>query len=1487
MGKTKNIRYKFFLPAFAFGVVGAIMTLSLVLRSNTAKADLTYMAVDFDELVAMAQDVKYLSDGEPYNNVYSYAPYRKDAYDANGSKISLRYNGQTVTFDKGLYAHATNNIYYDLAAIDPERQFTHFVAYEGINTTSTGSGCDGVIFRIYGSNNPDGDWQILDNDENAVQAQTADAKYVKVDLQGYRYLRLETHQNGGNGKDHSAWGDAKLVKADYAQYSVPDIEKYNQDVLAFGDADLATNSAYELAVLRREFADRVGQYAFSNFVESSAENRRMLDWLFNDLQNMRWFILGGEPRGGNYLSSLNILSKLYAQYGSDTVDATATGYDGLTNGDVYTKMMISLALSHDAPIAAWYDSREVIDPAVRYGVYKNLYLEDLLEKKVFVRLEVEEMREVMMAVISDDEIKWLNNLAREKGASTSQGYNLNPYSYINYTFGYNYSLSKYYDEANRETWDEKWKLSEYGVPYGVSGKPKLWIVFEEGSVCGGLSKTGSNLWNVFGLPATVVGQPGHAAYIGMSMDDEGDGWWSLGNDVFGWQKSEKRERFLLGWGSPLMHSGYNVSYFSLGQDAINDVEGYTLAEETLMLKDLYGDDVTKLETMYREALSIQDINLDAWYGLIQLYLGDENTPESVYVGLAEEIAEKMKNYPLPMVKLMELIQDKITSAGGIARYTAAQKSALERGTVATNDDTKQSAVTRRMATYLLGQNDYTMATFSFDGENAGKIMLGQRYQDVMMLQYQYSLDGGNTWETKTIDNNSVDRNVQLTKTELSRITAEDDIKVRIVGANDVIYTIDITQAAVPANLYANDQENRVMGTDLTMEWREVITAEGEKTYGEWTSYRVSSPLRMGDVTVQVRKGATGTALPSEPSVEYSFTDDGEKDEQYSYIPVSNMSLAAVSTEALGSGQLGNAVNAIDGNFYTRWHSNWNGNDTERYIVIKFNHAVNLSRLEYVSAGGGNGHIKKADFYVSTSDEMNAEDFALVGQLTDDCSTVQDGVTCHAPWSGMRHDTLPENLVPESFDFDETINGVRYVAIKVQQTSDGTRFASARMFNFYEDLRNVPKNPTASITYSTRQYTNENVLARLVEPSTELHDLRLLDSAGNEIAVGDNNDLFERVDDTSVLIKENGEYKFTFTDSNGLEGQATVSVNWIDREAPVGRIEYNRGENNPTNQSVTAKLIITNGDTVTVKNNLRAPLRSDVSVNSGNGDNVDADGNEFDPEQSDGLVWDPFTYTFEDNGEFTFEFEDAAGNKGTATARVDWIDKIPPKAVISYSTMSETEGTVVARVLRPSELTEHDGIMRLATDEDEEFVVLNNGGSNEYEFTQNGTFVFRISDRAGNEVEVVATVDWIKEKQQPSEPSSPSEPGGSDESSRPNVPSSSEIPVVPNRPSGSSGANAGSTGSGQLAVGNTASENVDGSDGDMENNEADSGKDANINRPSNDGSSSEKSDSNGSTTDSGDEMSNADSKINIWWFIGGGIIIVGIIFMVIMNKRDSY
>ncbi len=1383
--KSKRCALRVLLGAFAVAVIGAVLvTQPMFWQAKTNAVNLDQYAEDFDDYIDRAGRVKYLSDEDvnPYNAAVGYGQFRKDEIDANGTKITLRHEGQTVTFDRGLWAHATSRLYYDLTEIDPSRQYTHFIAYEGLNTTSRGG--DGVTFNIYGSNTRDRDWVLLDS-QKKMPAEAA--TFVKVAVQDYRYLLLEAHQNAANGNDHSVWADAKLATADYTQYIIPDIEKYDNDIRNYGEANLEDDAAYELTVLRRDFVSKVGQYSLSTFVEASAENRRALEWIYNDLQHMRWFVLGGTPRG-SYLNALNILSQIYTKHSADMSDGRQTGYAGLTYGDVYSKLMISTALTHSAAFGAWYDSREISDPMRRYEIYKSMYERDLLEKRVFTQLEVEEMRFVTLAVIGDDEIEWLNNLARERKTGNSE-YNLNPYSYIRYTFGYNYGLPQYYTEENRETWDNKYHLSQYGVPYGETGKAKLWMVFEQGSVCGGLSKTGSNLWNVFGLPATVIGQPGHAAYLGMSMDEVGDGYWGLGNDVFGWTKSQKGERFILGWGSPLMHTAYNVTYFGLGQDAINDMDNYTLAEETLMLKGLYNDE-SQLRKLYRRAIDHQAINLDAWYGLIQLYLNNPDTTEETYVGLAKEIAATFRNYPLPMVDLMNLIKGKLTSAAGIAEYDNAQKVALQQAKVATKEDTKQFGSTRTMANYLLGANDYEMASFSFDGENAGKIVLGSQYDGVLSMQYEYSLDGGNGWNIKTVDENTVDRNVALTQVQLAQITEDNDIKVRIVGANDLIYTIDITRGAAPANLYANDQENRIMGVDLTMEWCEVTeddSCEGDSN--RWVAYRDSSPQRLGEVAIRVRRGATGTSLTSEPTVEYRFTTDAEPDRQYTYIPVSHLSLARVSSEALGAGKDGNASYALDGNFYTRWHSNWNGADSERYIVVEFDNKVNLSRLEYIAGAGGNGHIKQADIYVSTSEELNRDNFVLAGKLTDNCEGVAAGVTCRDPWPGRSNERL-DNARIDSFDFDESIADVKYVAIKTNLTSDGARFVAARMFNFYEDRRDVPDAPTASLVYSATSYTKDDVLVRLVNPSTELFDIRLEDAEGNEISIGTETDTIQRIDETTVNFKENGEYKFTFTDSEGTPGKVLIKVNWIDRESPVGYIEYDRGINNPTNKSVTARLMIQGNEPVTVTNNIQNPSQN---RDTASGDNVDAGGDEFDPEQSDGLVWDPFTYTFEDNGEFTFEFEDAAGNKGTATARVDWIDKAAPKAMVTYDVTEETEGEVVARLEKVSYVDEL--LMRAAEQKhydadgyeyDEDFIVkpsegviINEDQTAEYHFNRNGEFNFEYCDVAGNCATTLAKVDWIREKP---DDNRPVEPGGDEE------PGNSEKPGDDDKPNGGDGVN---------------------------------------------------------------------------------------------------
>jgi hypothetical protein len=102
-----------------------------------------------------------------------------------------------------------------------------------------------------------------------------------------------------------------------------------------------------------------------------------------------------------------------------------------------------------------------------------------------------------------------------------------------------------------------------------------------------------------------------------------------------------------------------------------------------------------------------------------------------------------------------------------------------------------------------------------------------------------------------------------------------------------------------------------------------------------------------------------------------------------------------------------------------------------------------------------------------------------------------------------------------------------------------------------------------------------------------------------------------------------------------------------------------------------------------------------------------------------------TYTFTNNGNFKFEFKDAAGNTGSATATVSNIDSTLPLGTISYSTTNPTNGSVTATMTTNKPVT-----------------ITNNGGSPTYTFAENGSFTFEFVDAAGNKGSTTATANNI-------------------------------------------------------------------------------------------------------------------------------------------------
>ena len=1075
--------------------------------------------------------------------------------------ITLNINGKETPFLKGICAWATSEIVYDLREYD----FDYFTSYIGVDISEQSNYFNtGAKFYIYTSN--DGEkW------EEQYQSDTlygwSNALFIKLNIKDVNYLKLVADDNSdnwwSNWYDETVFADAKLIKEDYVEDTTPvdfikTVEEYDEK-LNEQSVDQEITGEYELTLLQREFVKNVGYNILQQFVKYSDDYYNVVSWLMNDVENLRIYIIGGEPDGG-YIESLRILSQLYSTY-QDDLDNEEITENGTVLKDLYRRMMITLSLTHSTNCGLWAggmtsnsDDPNNSNAVVRYEIYKKMHQEGKLDNKIFESLNVEEMRFVMNNIIDDEEIEWLNAYTTEKDSK-------NPYSYITYTFGYDYSKSEYYDPENYDKWNKKYNLSDYNITY-QTGYPKLWIVFEEGGVCGALSKTGSNIWGSYGVPSTVVSQPGHAAYIYYSLDSNGNGIWNLYNDISGWQQSGKTEKLNIrmpnGWGSGSYASQYPASYILLAQGALNDFENYEKSEEILLLANTYQNNEEELYKIYRKALDVQPLNFDAWYGLVNLYQSDETkSDEEIYV-LAQEIATTLKYYPLPMYDLLRILEPSIESTKYNVSFNLLLTRTLTEATQATASDTIQQSAVRAVANYLLGNMDTELATFSFDGENAGAIVLGSRF-DGVGVTWEYSLDNQQTW-TQTQEHK-----LQLIAQEIEKITAENDILVHIVGANyedDNIYKIDITKGNTPTNLYNNDLENRIIGVTDIMEWR-------YNQDDDWTSFKDQTPDLTGNKTVMVRIGATGTYLPSD-SLTYSFTEDNQSDTQ-KYIPIANLSVFDVSSEE--PGHSAGAQNAIDGNINTMWHSNWNGNDSDRYITIKLNEPAYVSALQYVPRqSGNNGRIKDGQVLVS----MDGETWTEVATITN--------------WAN--------NADAKTVVFNESTKCQYIKLVATQNYGDGRNFITAAMINLFED---VTKNmvPTAEIVYDIEKITNLDVTATLVNPSTEI-----------TITNNDGKD--------SYVFTQNGNFTFEFIDKNGNKGTATAVVNWIDKTPPTATISYDITEE--TNQPVTAT-ISNFSEKVTITNN------------SG----------------SD-------THTFTENGTFEFEFVDEAGNIGTAIATVSWIQE---------------------------------------------------------------------------------------------------------------------------------------------------------------------------------------------------------------------------------------
>ncbi|MDE5539139.1 MAG: NPCBM/NEW2 domain-containing protein, partial [Bacilli bacterium] len=510
------------------------------------------------------EDCIYLSDIDYIANQSStqWGSILKDATSAN-SKISVKVEGAYYTFDKGMWAHATSTLVYDISTISTK--YKYFTTFIGLNATAASSS-NGVKYYIYTS--VDGKKWDLQTPENPKVFQAgANAELVKINITGAKYLKLYADNNGNNGNDHSVYADAKFTNNESASNVVLSVEEYDELLKKYSSSDF-TNKEYELLLYQRTLVNNVGQYALTRFVTENNDNKIAFDWLFNNVENLREYIMGGTPDGGSYYNSLNVLSKLYKNYKTDLDNKTLLNNrwdSSLTYSDLYRKMMMAIALTHSQTIGLWMHPDAKVnqaDPLRRYAIYRYMHKNGnmVVTRNAdgtpnaditpwFEYLRVEEMRFVLNNIIDDEEILWLNAYVQAQiDANPNNAWGLlTPHSYIAYVYP-NYQNPIFYVDENVAYFNELFAIpdknstvpnkkigifdTKFTIPGGTEnpeytititrGTPnniigKVWMNFRNkfgtGAVCGGISKSGSNIRATHGIPATVIGQPGHAAIL--------------------------------------------------------------------------------------------------------------------------------------------------------------------------------------------------------------------------------------------------------------------------------------------------------------------------------------------------------------------------------------------------------------------------------------------------------------------------------------------------------------------------------------------------------------------------------------------------------------------------------------------------------------------------------------------------------------------------------------------------------------------------------------------------------------------------------------------------------------------------------------------------------------------------------------------------------------------------------------------------------------
>lgn len=648
-------------------------------------AQMEYMQEQYDIAVMSTVDQRVL-DGEYVRLTDIPIDYSKSFVESGyglienrnnlGSFITLRVDDMIRTFEYGVSAWATSEVFYDISKYSQD--FDYLTAYVGSEYHNTTDYLNLGAYMFISTSTDGVTWERQYS--SSLKTSFNNADFVKIPISGVNYIKLEGDKNGSswwsNYYDEVCFADPKLIKESYVDDTYVDpglitVEELDAKIKAY-DIDKTNDQAYQLMTMQRTLIAKAGYTDLDYYLGTDTDFKKAFEWIFDDYENLKDYMLGGDP-DGNYMSALLVWRDLYKEFYNDLYD---TGSDSRVKyAELYKTMLFTLSLTHSVRVGHWLYNMSYKEPTTsnssyaneRYSIFKKLYHADLLDNTIFPYLEIEEMRFVMNNIIDDESIEWLNWYITD---SAQKG--ISKYHHVAYLSGYNYWDEKYYSDENYDYWDEKYNFDMYGMAYDPI-YPKNWVVYEEGAVCGGISKTGSNHEGVFGVPSSVVSQPGHAAYIDYRLNSDGDAYWTVLNNLSGWQQSGRTEKLATrmpnGWGDGSYARNYPASYIFLTQDSMNNFDDYEKSQLVLFQVETFADDLTRLESIYNESLSYYDKNFNSWLGLTYLYTENEIKSEEELMDLINDIGNTLQYFPYPCHDLLAILETHLSTPNYQLIYT--------------------------------------------------------------------------------------------------------------------------------------------------------------------------------------------------------------------------------------------------------------------------------------------------------------------------------------------------------------------------------------------------------------------------------------------------------------------------------------------------------------------------------------------------------------------------------------------------------------------------------------------------------------------------------------------------------------------------------------------------------------------------------------------------------------------------------------------------